>query len=183
MVFQAPTHSLTLKWWGWIQGCCKCGGRSLLASTNSLGASSIGVRCDCYFLWCSVYMTQNPVHHQRTKHVEIDLHFVWDRVTMGEVQVLHVPSSSQFVDIFTKGLPSPLFLEFGIVSTFVDARFWLREGIIIYNHIVYCIDIWLCICIPIYLSVPCTAKTSLVILLSIILIKFIPTKKHLMFAS
>ena len=60
----------------------------------------------------SVYMTQNPVHHQRTKHVEIDLHFVRDRVTTGEVKVLHVPSSSQFADIFNKGLPSPLFLDF-----------------------------------------------------------------------
>jgi hypothetical protein len=60
----------------------------------------------------SVYMTQNPVHHQRTKHVEIDLHFVRDRVTTGEVKVLHVPSASQFADIFTKGLPSPLFLDF-----------------------------------------------------------------------
>jgi hypothetical protein len=60
----------------------------------------------------SVYMTQNPVHHQRTKHVEIDLHFVRDRVTTGDVRVLHVPSSSQFADIFTKGLPFPLFLDF-----------------------------------------------------------------------
>jgi hypothetical protein len=60
----------------------------------------------------SIYMTQNSVHHQRTKHVEIDLHFVRDRVTTGEVWVLHVPSSSQFVDIFTKESPSPLFLDF-----------------------------------------------------------------------
>jgi hypothetical protein len=31
---------------------------------------------------------------------------------MGQVRVLHVPSSRQFVDILTKGLPSPLFLDF-----------------------------------------------------------------------
>jgi hypothetical protein len=52
------------------------------------------------------------VQHQRTKHVEIDLHFVRDRVAIGEVRVLHVPTTSQFADIFTKGLPSTTFAAF-----------------------------------------------------------------------
>ena len=60
----------------------------------------------------AVYLSTNPVQHQRTKHVEIDLHFVRDRVALGEAKVLHVPSTSQFADVFTKGLPSPLFNEF-----------------------------------------------------------------------
>jgi hypothetical protein len=59
-----------------------------------------------------VYLSTNPVQHQRTKHVEIDLHFVRDRVVIGEVRVLHVPITSQFADIFTKGLPSSTFTEF-----------------------------------------------------------------------
>jgi hypothetical protein len=60
----------------------------------------------------AVYLSTNPVQHQRTKHVEIDLHFVRDRVAIGEVRVLHVPTTSQFADIFTKGLPSSNFTEF-----------------------------------------------------------------------
>jgi hypothetical protein len=44
--------------------------------------------------------------------VEIDLHFVRERVSLGEVKVIHVPSSLQFADIFTKGLSSSLFKEF-----------------------------------------------------------------------
>ena len=59
-----------------------------------------------------VYMSSNPVQHQRTKHVEIDLHFVRERVATGDVRVLHVPTSSQYADIFTKGLPSSVFTEF-----------------------------------------------------------------------
>ena len=57
-------------------------------------------------------MTANPVHHKRTKHIEIDIHFVREKVALGEIRVLHVPSSHQFADIMTKGLPTALFREF-----------------------------------------------------------------------
>nr|GEY59910.1 ribonuclease H-like domain-containing protein [Tanacetum cinerariifolium] len=59
-----------------------------------------------------VYMSANPVQHQRTKHIEIDIYFVRDFVALGQVRVLHVPSRFQYADIFTKGLPTALFIEF-----------------------------------------------------------------------
>ncbi|KAJ9565668.1 hypothetical protein OSB04_001634 [Centaurea solstitialis] len=49
----------------------------------------------------AMYLASNPVQHQRTK-----------RVAIGHVRVLHVPSAYQYADIFTKGLPSSLFLDF-----------------------------------------------------------------------
>jgi hypothetical protein len=44
--------------------------------------------------------------------VEIDLHFVRERVALGAVRVLHVPTRMQFADVFTKGLPSSVFSDF-----------------------------------------------------------------------
>lgn len=60
----------------------------------------------------AVYMSSNPVQHQQTKYIEIDLHFVRERVALGDLRVLHVPTTSQYADIFTKGLPSSVFTEF-----------------------------------------------------------------------
>jgi hypothetical protein len=60
----------------------------------------------------AVYLSANPVQHRRTKHIELDIHFVREKVAIGAVRVLHVPSSSQYADIFTKGLPTALFQEF-----------------------------------------------------------------------
>jgi hypothetical protein len=60
----------------------------------------------------AIYLSTNPVQQQRTKHIEIDLHFICGKVTIGFVRVLHVPTTAQYADVFTKGLPSSVFLEF-----------------------------------------------------------------------
>ena len=80
-----------------------------MAELHSPLAKSTLVYCDNV---SAVYLSTNPVQHQLTKHVEIDLHFVRDRVAVSDVRVLHVPTTSQFADIFTKGLPSSTFSEF-----------------------------------------------------------------------
>lgn len=59
-----------------------------------------------------LYMSANPAQHQRTKHIDIDIHFVRDQVARGQIRVLHVPSSTQYADIFMKGLPTSLFNDF-----------------------------------------------------------------------
>jgi hypothetical protein len=60
----------------------------------------------------AIYLSQNPVHHRRTKHVELDIHFVRKKVALGQLQVLHVPTHLRFADIMAKGLPTLIFLGF-----------------------------------------------------------------------
>jgi hypothetical protein len=60
----------------------------------------------------AVYLSGNPIQHQRTKHIEMDIHFVREKVARGQIRVLHVPSRYQIADIFTKGLPLQLFSDF-----------------------------------------------------------------------
>ena len=60
----------------------------------------------------AVYLAANPVHHRRTKHIELDIHFVREHVALGRVRVLHVPTDQQFADVMTKGLPTLTFEGF-----------------------------------------------------------------------
>ena len=60
----------------------------------------------------AVYMSSKPIHHRRTKYIELDIHFVRERVQLGELRVLHVPTGEQFADVMAKGLPTASFESF-----------------------------------------------------------------------
>ena len=57
----------------------------------------------------AINIAHNPVHHDRTKHVEIDQHFIKEKLNNGLICTVYVPSSKQMADILTKGLPSSTF--------------------------------------------------------------------------
>ncbi|KAG8479747.1 hypothetical protein CXB51_029269 [Gossypium anomalum] len=60
-------------------------------------------------IWCdntsTVFMSANPTHHAKVKHVEIDHHFVREKVLDGTLQVNYVPSANQVADVLTKPVP------------------------------------------------------------------------------
>ena len=57
----------------------------------------------------AIALSFNPIQHQRTKHIEVDVHFVRERVSNNQLIVQFVSSQEQAADILTKGLSSPLF--------------------------------------------------------------------------
>lgn len=67
-------------------------------------------------IWCdnlsTVQMAANPVLHARTKHIEIDLYFVRDKVMSKQIKVRHVPAIDQVADVLTKANSSYRFADF-----------------------------------------------------------------------
>ncbi|KAH9647867.1 retrovirus-related pol polyprotein from transposon RE1 [Citrus sinensis] len=65
-------------------------------------------------IWCdnvsAKELAYNPVFHSRTKHIEINPHFIRDKVLAGDLKILYVPSAEQIADIMTKPLNSTQFI-------------------------------------------------------------------------
>ena len=57
-------------------------------------------------------MTINQVFHARSKHIEIDYHFVCEKVFVGASITRYIPSSQQVADVFTKPLAAVPFMNF-----------------------------------------------------------------------
>ena len=59
-------------------------------------------------VWCdnvsATGLAKNHVYYLRTKHIELDMHFVRDKVLAGELEINYIPSEEQIADILTKPL-------------------------------------------------------------------------------
>ncbi|GKF79363.1 ribonuclease H-like domain-containing protein, partial [Tanacetum coccineum] len=112
-LYVSPTGSLVsytdVEWADFLTTRRSTSGYCVFLELHTLLLSITLVYCDNV---SAIYMIAISVQHQRTKHIEIDIHFVHDMVARGQVRVLHVPSRYQYADIFTKGLPYALFEEF-----------------------------------------------------------------------
>jgi hypothetical protein len=58
-------------------------------------------------LWCdnagAIALASNLVFHARTKHIEVDFHFIREKVTNRDIQIQYISTLDQIADLFTKG--------------------------------------------------------------------------------
>ena len=70
--------------------------------------SPMRLYCDNKF---SISIARNPMQHDRTKHIEVDRHFIKEKLESGLICTLFVSSKDQLVDVLTKGLLSIVFRD------------------------------------------------------------------------
>ncbi|XP_056697548.1 uncharacterized protein [Spinacia oleracea] len=75
--------------------------KSLLSSLGVMHSKPMQLFCDSQ---STLHIAKNPVFHDRTKHIEVDCHFVRDEILKGNVSTSYVPIGNQLVDILTKAL-------------------------------------------------------------------------------
>ena len=66
-------------------------------------------------LWCdnmgALALASNPIYHARTKLIEVDYHFIREKILHKDMLARYISTEDQSADIFTKGLTSQRFLS------------------------------------------------------------------------
>jgi hypothetical protein len=83
--------------------------RKLLTGLFDLEMEATVILCDNQ---SCIKMTENPVFHDKSKHIEIRYHYIRDMVQRGSIKLQYVSTDEQVADVFTKPLSRVKFEHF-----------------------------------------------------------------------
>ncbi len=77
----------------------------------------------------SILLANNPVYHARTKHIEVHYHFIREKNLVKEIDLIHVSTEDQVVDIFTKALGTNKLKKFRKMLGVLEVDLSLRGSV------------------------------------------------------
>ncbi|KAH9779182.1 retrovirus-related pol polyprotein from transposon RE2 [Citrus sinensis] len=96
--------------------------RALLAASSELSwlqslFSELNItKLPASVLWCDNQspgdLARNPVFHSKSKHIELDIHYIRDKVLNKELEFRYITTEEQVTDVLTKPLSFPKFSYF-----------------------------------------------------------------------
>ncbi|KAK8924049.1 hypothetical protein KSP39_PZI019433 [Platanthera zijinensis] len=101
--------------------------RSLMSDLGLSETAPIRLYCDNK---AAISIANNPVHHDRTKHIEVDRHFIKEHIEKKIICILFVLSEGQLADILTKSLGANL--HYGLIDkkeTALDLAKFVDKGV------------------------------------------------------
>ncbi|CAM8993519.1 unnamed protein product [Rhodiola kirilowii] len=75
----------------------------LLSDMKAPIPTPVSIYCDNQ---AAIHIARNQVFHERTKHIELDCHFIRHHIGTKTLQAAYIPTEEQPADLFTKQLPS-----------------------------------------------------------------------------
>jgi len=100
--------------------------QKLLSDLGQLVDAPVVIYCDNI---SSILLVNNPVYHARTKHIEVHYHFIRKKVLAKEIDLIHVNTEDQVVDIFTKALGTDKLKKFRKMLDVLEVDLNLRGSV------------------------------------------------------
>jgi hypothetical protein len=75
--------------------------RKLMADVGLVQVGATSIMCDNQ--GC-IALAKNPTHHSRTKHIDIQHHFIREKLESGEIGLKYCPTQDMVADVLTKAL-------------------------------------------------------------------------------